>query len=190
MELLRNGWEGGPAQTPGRSPGTPNRRTHARDLGHRGVRSVSVMTTVGRGGDVRRRLRAGYLRTLNNTLNRGTRRLALTGRGPFSVVVHRGRKSGREYRTPLLLAKVPEGFVAELTYGPNVDWLRNVEAAGGCTLIHGGVTLHVTSIDPCDAERGRAAFPIPARLVLTLLRKKHYRVLRVAEAPAGPSDQA
>jgi deazaflavin-dependent oxidoreductase (nitroreductase family) len=148
------------------------------------------MTRADRGGDLLRRLRKGYLRTLNSTLNRATRRLALAGRGPFSVVVHTGRKSGREYRTPLLLASVPEGFVAELTYGPNVDWLRNVEAAGGCTLIHGGVTLRVTGVEPCDAERGRAAFPVPARLVLTVFRKKHYRVLRIAAPPTGRGDQA
>ncbi|MBR7826577.1 hypothetical protein KDK95_09700 [Actinospica sp. MGRD01-02] len=146
--------------------------------------------TAGRSGDLLKRLRKGYLRTLNNTLNRATSRLALAGRGPFSVVVHRGRKSGREYRTPLLLASVPEGFVAELTYGPNVDWLRNVEAAGGCTLIHGGATLRVTGVGPCDAERGRAAFPFAARLVLTVLRKKHYRILRVAPPAMGPDDQA
>lgn len=127
----------------------------------------------------RSRFRTRFLRVLNVTLNPLTRRLALAGRGPFSLVVHVGRRSGREYRTPLILARVPEGFVAELTYGENVDWLRNVEAAGGCTVVHRGTSFPVDAIEPCDARRGRAAFPPLARLVLTALGKKHFRVLRV-----------
>lgn len=124
-------------------------------------------------------MKARFLRVLNVTLNPLTRRLALAGRGPFSLVVHVGRKSGREYRTPLILARVPEGFVAELTYGEKVDWLRNVEAAGACTVVHRGESLPIVAIEPCDTRRGRAAFPPPARLVLTAMRKKHYRLLRV-----------
>jgi hypothetical protein len=28
----------------------------------------------------------------------------------------------------------PDGFVIALTYGPDRDWVRNVLAAGGCTI--------------------------------------------------------
>ncbi len=145
------------------------------------------MTASGGGGSggLRRRLRSGFLRLLNRSLNRVTVRLARAGRGPFSLVVHTGRKSGREYQTPLLLATLPEGFVAELTYGPQVDWLRNVEAAGQCTVIHGGRAHHVSGVEPCGVERGRGAFGLPARVVLTLLRKKHYRILRTE--PSEPT---
>jgi deazaflavin-dependent oxidoreductase (nitroreductase family) len=123
-------------------------------------------------------VRKRFLRVLDATLNRLTRRLARAGRGPFSLVIHVGRKSGREYQTPLILAKVPEGFIAELTYGEKVDWLRNVEAAGECTVVHQGEHHRITAIDPCDARRGRAAFPPPARLLLTAARKQHFRLLR------------
>ncbi|HEX4790754.1 MAG TPA: nitroreductase family deazaflavin-dependent oxidoreductase [Actinospica sp.] len=130
-------------------------------------------------------VRKGFLRTLDTTLNRLTRRLALAGRGPFSLIIHVGRKSGREYRTPLILARVPEGFVAELTYGENVDWLRNVEAAGGCTVVYRGTHYRVTGVDHCDARRGRSAFPPSARLLLTALRKQHFRLLRADRATDG-----
>lgn len=132
------------------------------------------------------RARIRFLRILDATLNRVTRRLASAGRGPFSLVVHTGRRSGREYRTPLILARVPEGFVAELTYGEKVDWLRNVRAAGACTVVHRGAQHRIVAVEPCDARRGRAAFPLPARLVLTALRRKHFRLLR--EAGAGDDE--
>ena len=135
------------------------------------------MATGGGGHGSRAKVRKGFLRGLDRTLNRLTRRLASAGRGPFSLVVHVGRKSGREYQTPLILARVPEGFIAELTYGENVDWLRNVEAAGGCTVVHRGTRYRVTAVEHCDAGRGRSAFPPPARLVLTALRKRDFRLL-------------
>jgi deazaflavin-dependent oxidoreductase (nitroreductase family) len=51
----------------------------------------------------------------------------------FGVVVHRGRRSGRQYRTPINIFRTSDGYVAALTYGIT-DWVRNVLAAGGCEL--------------------------------------------------------
>ena len=132
----------------------------------------------------RRRLRARYFRLLNASLNRVTRRAARAGRGPWSLVRHTGRRSGRTYETPLLLARVPDGYVAELTYGPTVDWYRNVVAAGGCVVVHGGVEHSVDRIEPCPAERGLRAFGNPAAIVLRVLRRHEFRLLH--EAGTGP----
>jgi deazaflavin-dependent oxidoreductase (nitroreductase family) len=49
----------------------------------------------------------------------------------FGVVHHRGRRSGRAYRTPVNVFPVDDGFVIALTYGPRADWVRNVVVAGG-----------------------------------------------------------
>jgi deazaflavin-dependent oxidoreductase (nitroreductase family) len=70
-------------------------------------------------------------------LNRVTRHLApwLPGLG---VVVHRGRTSGREYRTPVNLFRTGGGFIIALTYGPGTDWVKNVLAADGCEIRAGG----------------------------------------------------
>jgi deazaflavin-dependent oxidoreductase (nitroreductase family) len=54
---------------------------------------------------------------------------------PFAVVVHRGRKSGREYRTTVWAFRTDTGFVVALTYGPGTDWVKNVIAGGGATLV-------------------------------------------------------
>src|SRR6266508_1110713 len=58
------------------------------------------------------------------------------GRVPgFAIVVHRGRTSGRRYRTPVnAFARPDGGYTLALTYGPDAQWVRNVLAQGGCTL--------------------------------------------------------
>ncbi len=58
------------------------------------------------------------------------------GRLPgFAIVVHRGRTSGRRYRTPVnAFARPDGGYTLALTYGPESQWVRNVLAEGGCTL--------------------------------------------------------
>ena len=125
-------------------------------------------------------LRARFLWMLKHTLNRVTGRVARSRYGPFALVRHVGRRSGRTYETPLILAPVPEGFVAELTYGPDVDWYKNVVAAGGCTVVRHGREYTVDGISPLPAERGLAAFPNPQRLVLRALGRSEFRLLSVA----------
>lgn len=50
---------------------------------------------------------------------------------PLAMVRHTGRKSGRPYRTPVVAIPSADGFVIPLTYGRDVDWARNLVAAGG-----------------------------------------------------------
>jgi deazaflavin-dependent oxidoreductase (nitroreductase family) len=115
---------------------------------------------------------------LKNTLNRATIRLTRSGRGPFALVRHVGRKTGTRYETPLLLARTGDGFVAELTYGPDVAWYRNVEAAGRCVVLVHGVEHEIGRIEVLPAEQGRRAFGALASLVLKVLRRRDYRLLR------------
>ena len=48
---------------------------------------------------------------------------------------HTGRKSGRRYRTPLLVFTTPTGYAILIGYGMGTDWLKNV-LAGGTTNMH------------------------------------------------------
>jgi hypothetical protein len=130
-------------------------------------------------------VRERFLWVVGHTLNRVTIRLAKRGVGPFSVIRHVGRRSGRTYEAPVILARTPKGFVAELTYGDTVDWYRNAVAAGGCVVIRGRREWRVDGIAPCDADRGRDAYPIPARWVLRLLRRREFRLLRVGARGGG-----
>ncbi len=128
------------------------------------------------------RVKRRFLWLLKNTLNRLTIRIARSGRGPFSLVRHVGRTSGRTYETPVILARVPQGFVAELTYGTGVNWYRNIVAAGGCVVVSGGTEYRVDRIGPCDAATGIRAYGNPAALVLRLLRRHEFRLLHVGVA--------
>ncbi len=77
-------------------------------------------------------------------LNRISKRIAPQLPG-FGVVVHRGRRSGRRYETPVNVFPAAEGYVLALTYGPDTDWVKNVLAAGGCELRTRGRTVPLTS---------------------------------------------
>jgi len=66
-------------------------------------------------------------------LNRVTKFIAPWAPG-WAVVVHRGRRSGKTFRTPLWAFRRQDGFVIALTYGAEADWVRNVISAGGCEL--------------------------------------------------------
>ncbi|MFE7223513.1 nitroreductase family deazaflavin-dependent oxidoreductase [Nocardioides sp. NPDC057577] len=125
-------------------------------------------------------MRRRWLWLLKNSLNRVTSRVARSGHGPFSLVRHVGRKSGKTYETPIMVARVPEGFIAELTYGEDVNWYRNIVAAGGCELLVDGHWHQVSAIEPYPSEAGRNAFGYPAKLVLQVLRRHEFRLLRTA----------
>ena len=62
-------------------------------------------------------------------LNRFTRRVFPWMPG-LGVVVHRGRRSGRVYQTPVNVFATEDGYVFALTYGPDTDWVKNVSGRG------------------------------------------------------------
>lgn len=66
-------------------------------------------------------------------LNRVTKHIAGWMPG-FGMITHRGRKSGKTFRTPINVFRTDDGFVFALTYGPDTDWVKNVFAAGGLEL--------------------------------------------------------
>jgi deazaflavin-dependent oxidoreductase (nitroreductase family) len=64
---------------------------------------------------------------------------------PLAVVVHRGRRSGRSYRTPVAAFRLDDGYLVALWYGADRDWVRNVLAAGSCTLERRGRRVALTA---------------------------------------------
>lgn len=73
----------------------------------------------------------------------------------LGILEHVGRKSGKIFRTPLTVFSTDEGFAILLTYGPNRDWLKNINAAGGGRIKRHGHTVAVT--DPRTVSRAEAA---------------------------------
>lgn len=98
-----------------------------------------------------RRIFLNYIRYFNkHFLNRITLWLAYKGKGPYSVVTHRGRRSGRIYKTPVLASHIDESIYIPLPYGDHVDWLRNVLAHEGCKIFWKGE--EITASDPVVIE--------------------------------------
>ncbi len=83
----------------------------------------------------------------------------------FAIVIHRGRRSGKEYRTPINAFRTGDGYRIALTYGPDADWARNVRAARGCTIITRG--QYIALRDPqLLTDPANAWAPRPVRLIL------------------------
>ena len=60
----------------------------------------------------------------------------------LSLVFHIGRRSGKEYSTPVVAAKNIEYIFIGLPYGSDTDWFLNVKAAGKCKVkIDGNIYL-------------------------------------------------
>jgi hypothetical protein len=131
--------------------------------------------------NVKQQLHRGWLIVLKYTLNPLTRWLARSSVGSFAIVRHIGRHSGKVYETPIIVAPIKDGFVIELTYGHNVDWQKNVLAAGGCTILRHSKEFVINKIEPIAAETGRAAFSPPQRFILRLLRRRDFEKLRIQQ---------
>jgi len=110
-------------------------------------------------------------------LNKVTRLFApwLPGLG---VVIHRGRTSGRQYRTPVNVFPRPgDRYVLALTYGPDTDWVKNVMAAGGCELLTRGTHIELTA-PKLFHDQARGDIRVVERTILGLLHVYDFLELR------------
>lgn len=85
--------------------------------------------------------RARFNRAVTNPLFR-----PISGWIPlWSIVEHTGRRSGTVYRTPVSMFNIPDGVAVLLAYGPDRDWVKNLQAAGGGRVTLSGKTFDVTN---------------------------------------------
>jgi deazaflavin-dependent oxidoreductase (nitroreductase family) len=71
------------------------------------------------------------------------------------ILEHVGRKSGKQYRTPLNVFPTDNGVVIVLTYGPDRDWLKNIVSAGGGRMKRHGKAISL--VDPVVMPKAEAA---------------------------------
>jgi deazaflavin-dependent oxidoreductase (nitroreductase family) len=109
------------------------------------------------------------------------------GRVPgFGILEYRGRKSGKSYRTPLNVFRNGNEYLFALTYGSDVQWVRNVLAAGEATLQLRGRTVRLT--DPrLFVDPARSQMPQPVRAFLGLMHVTEF--LSLVSEP-GPGNAA
>jgi len=104
----------------------------------------------------------------------------------FSVLHHRGHRSGRMYATPV--SAMPRGgyFWLGLTFGEDAAWARNILAAGECGLRYRGVDYHLVEPVKLDSSAVRAELPPVMRFGLSVLGvPKVLRMRRSTTVQAG-----
>jgi deazaflavin-dependent oxidoreductase (nitroreductase family) len=110
----------------------------------------------------------GMARFNRQVLNRLTRPLARHLPG-FGVIIHRGRRTDRLYKTPVNVFRHDDDYVVALTYGPESDWVKNVLAAGGCELVTRGCCIPLVA-PHIEHDESRRLVPAVIRPMLRLLR--------------------
>jgi deazaflavin-dependent oxidoreductase (nitroreductase family) len=112
-------------------------------------------------------------------LNRVAKRIAPWAPS-LGLVVHRGRRSGRRYETPVMVFADGGGFIISLTYGGDrTEWVKNVLAAGGCELRTGGRVLTMESPRVYRDETRHGVGPFKRR-VLALIGAADFLSLKTA----------
>jgi deazaflavin-dependent oxidoreductase (nitroreductase family) len=117
----------------------------------------------------------GATRALNKRIGNPAM-MKLAGRRYFfaGVIHHKGRRSGREYSTPIWAVPTTDGFVVSLPFGEDVDWLKNVLAAGRATIETGGQTWTAIEPEVIDRQTARALLPPRARLLFRVAGIERY----------------
>ena len=102
-----------------------------------------------------------------------------------AVLKHKGRRSGKEYSTPVTAGPLEDSFVIPLSYGEDVDWLKNVRAAGRCSIETRSGTYLVGDPEVIDRAHALAIVPRHARLMFRLFGIESYvKVKRISEPSA------
>lgn len=114
------------------------------------------------------------------------RHLAYSSVGPFAVLHHVGRKSGKIFETPVLVWPVEDGFIVALTYGSQVDWLRNLQAAEQGTLRwHKQEYVFQTPVFVDEAAALRALHALPAFMKFVLRRRGAHEYVKLVDQPVA-----
>jgi len=124
--------------------------------------------------------------------NRILRRFANLPFGPFAIIRHVGRRSGKPYETVIMVWPTGDGFVIALTYGPKVDWYRNMLAAGGGTVFWHRRAFAVGKPEPIDAKTALPVFPTPFRQILERIGLQDFvrvKIIEPSDALAGRSNE-
>lgn len=112
--------------------------------------------------------------------------LAIAGRRWMPIVGilhHHGRRSRRDYATPLGMRPLGDTFVMPRTFSEDAAWYQNVKAAGWCLIKWGGAEHTVFEPTIVDKKTAVAAFPRYERLFFIVLGIDEFLMLR--RTPAG-----
>ena len=123
--------------------------------------------------------RLAFLRPITTrVVNPLTRRIA--GHLPwFGIVVVPGRRSRTIRRVPMNVFREGDDYLMALTYGRDVDWVKNVLAAEGCRLETRGRVLELRDPELVH-DPSRHLVPLIVRVFLGVLDVNDFLRLRAA----------
>jgi deazaflavin-dependent oxidoreductase (nitroreductase family) len=110
-------------------------------------------------------------------VNPVTRRFARWLPG-FGIIRYRGRRSGTVYRTPMNVFRHGDSYVFALTYGPEVQWVKNVLASGRAELEIRRHRVRLTDPEVIH-DPTRRLMPLPVRFFLGLMRVSMFLRMRI-----------
>ena len=95
----------------------------------------------------------------------------------WSLLHHRGHRSGRTYTTPITAMPRGDFFWISLAFGQDSGWARNILAAGECVLRYRGTDYHLVEPVVVDASSVRSQLPLMFRVGLPAMGL--HKVLRM-----------
>ena len=121
-------------------------------------------------------------------VNPVTRRFARWLPG-FGIIRYRGRRSGTLYRTPMNVFRRDDTYVFALTYGPDVQWVKNVLATGRAEL---EIRRHRVRLAEPEIvhDPTRGLMPLPVRFFLGLMRVSEFLRMRIVTDQIASPAQA
>lgn len=125
----------------------------------------------------------GFARFNRRVANPVVRRVA--GRvPPLAIVDHRGRRTGRDYSTPVIAVRSGDDVVIGAVYGVESDWVRNVMAAGHARVEQRRRTREYVHPRLIGTEEGLGSMPAILRLAFRAIRVRGF--VRMTASPPGP----
>ena len=82
----------------------------------------------------------------------------IAGRFFYALVYHVGRRSGKEFSTPVVAIKANAFIFIPLPYGADTDWFLNVRAKGSCGVKIKGKLYQSTDPEVVEPTVALAAF--------------------------------
>lgn len=98
-----------------------------------------------------------------------------------AAIHHTGRRSGKQYATPVVAERLADGFVVPLPYGTRVDWLLNILATGRASISSQGKSYDVVQPEVIDAAVATRLLSTERQRDFARLGIEHY--LKVSDAP-------
>ena len=125
------------------------------------------------------RTRLQFMRPFTTRFVNPVTRLVAPWLPGFGLLKYRGRKTGTAYRTPMNVFRRGDDYVFALTYGAEVQWVKNIVAAGECTVRTVGREVRLVEpqlfTDPACREMPRLIRPF-----LGFMRVTEFMRMRIA----------